>query len=155
MKNMFFFMGIIKNLLVRNFEKPPSPTDSWKPITGCAYLQVKRRVITLISQLECTVRVASFQFPGCPCQVEKKISSLFDFPEGEVEDRIVLISVFICVWFEPHWINCVVLSLCSEWQLSSNCKTMKIFMRKKERKRTILFLSFFASPCIYSWAPYK
>lgn len=73
--------------------------------------------------------VVSFQFLGWPCQVKVRIDSLFDTPDGEVEDRIVLVSFFTCVWFEPHWINLLLsLPLCVKWQLSSNCKTMKIFM---------------------------
>lgn len=136
MKNMFFFMGVLKNL--RNFEKPAPPTDSWKLIRVGFTLKLKEGRSHLLASLNALV---CFQFPGWPCEVKIKIVSLFDILEGEVEDRTVLVSFFTCVWFEPHWINCVVLPLCLKWQLSSNCKTTKTFMKKKENNFVSVFLS--------------
>lgn len=66
------------------------------PSQGGLHLQVKRNLITLISQLECTCEGGVFSVPWVAIQVRIGIGSFFDIPEGEVEDRIVLFSFHVC-----------------------------------------------------------
>lgn len=98
--------------------------------------------------MHCEVGISSV--PWLATSVKIRTGSLFDLPEEEMGDSIMLISFLTWAWFETHWKNHVVLFLCLGGNSHLTRKQWKGVWERKSGTRLFLFL---ARLWICSWAP--